>query len=119
MKRPILPEKVHIIIDNDYDYELNITVIHNKKEFHIPYKWLVFNGLGKDIQWSWNKKYVKKINETIGRYVDGDVCVVEWNIIQDMAYLMKNSNDLGFDANAYYAQLNDKDIKYFNSTHIN
>lgn len=119
MKRPILPEKIHIIVNNNYDYELDTTVIHNKRRFHIPYKWLVFNGQEKYIQWSWNKKYMKRINETIGRYVDGDIYVVEWNIIQDMAYLMKSSNELGFDVHSYYTQLNDEDIKYFNSTHIN
>ena len=116
MKRPILPEKVHIIINNDYD----TATMSSEHRFYIPYKWLVFNGQEKYRQWSWNKNYMKQIKYMIGYYtMGGDIYVVEWNIIQDMAYLIKSSNELGFDVHSYYTQLNDEDVKYFNSTHIN
>ena len=117
MKRPILPEKVHIIINNDYDYDT--ATMSSEHRFYIPYRWLVFNGQEKYRQWGWNKNYMKQINDMIGYYMGGDIYVVEWNIVQDIAFLMKSSNELSFDVNAYYTQLKEKDIKYFNATHIN
>ena len=116
MKRPILPEKVHIIINNDYDYDT--TTMSSEHRFYIPYKWLVFNGQEKYRQWSWNKNYMKQIKDMVGYHMSGDINVVEWNIVQDIAFLMKSSNELGFDANAYYTQLKDEDIKFFNATYI-
>ena len=116
MKRPILPEKVHIIINNDYDYDT--ATMSSEHRFYIPYKWLVFNGQEKYRQWSWNKNYMKQIGDMMGCCVDSNIYVVEWNIIQDVAFLMKSSNELGFDVNAYYTQLKDEDIKFFNATHI-
>ena len=61
---------------------------------------------------------MKQIKDMVGYHISDGINVVEWNIVQDIAFLMKSSNELNFDVNAYYTQLKDEDIKFFNATHI-
>lgn len=117
MKKPKLPENVHIQLTiygeyalyDDTDVKINVVVI--------PSKWLKFNGQKNYNEWTWNEKYRTKINERFGN-ISCNIKVIEWNLIQNMAYIMKTCREIGFDINTYYTQLKDDDIKYFNSTAI-
>ncbi len=117
--KPLLPEYVHVNLSKfegwNYHDEQNDYSYATKK---IPFIWLKFNGLGLVQEWSWNKRYEKAIKAELGDFYDSDIHVVEWNITQNIAYLMKSARSMGFDPMQYYTQFADKDIKYFNSTDI-
>lgn len=119
MKKPILPELVHVNLtkSDGWDYRDMETYSHTSRI--VPSVWLTFNGQGKYNEWSWNKKYEKAIKEKIGDFYGGEVHVVEWNILRSVAYLMKSARNLNFDVNSYYNQLEDKDIMYYDSININ
>lgn len=118
MEKPILPEMVHVNINIFDTWDSLDRKMYSHTSQIIPSKWLKFNGQGKYNEWSWDKKYEKDIRAKLGIFYDGEIKVVEWNILRSVAYLMKSSREIGFDVNSYYTQLEDKDIIYFDTVNI-
>lgn len=99
MKRPPLPELVHVKVCVNEPYEP-----FEWKEFEIPYKWLVFNGYRKYTEFSWNQKYIKTIELAVGynnaHYAD-HIVVIELELAKKKIKLehlmnkyLENTNEL-------------------------
>lgn len=112
MKRPILPEFVHVTAVEHHNTRSDIS-----KTALVPYKWLVFNGQEKWDVYTWNKKYTKQINEIFGDLKSSRLYVLEFRAIQNMAYVLKRGRELGFDIIEYAKQFKESDIKFTNSVY--
>lgn len=117
MKAPKLPKNVHARLEIYGEYALYDHDDVKINVFVIPSKWVKFNGQEQYNRWSWNEKYLTEIHERFGN-INCRINIIEFNLMQNMAFIMKSSKEIGFDVMDYYTQFKDEDIKYHNSVGI-
>ncbi len=112
MKRPILPEYVHVKVVEHHRTRPDVS-----KEAVVPYKWLKYNGQEKWDAFSWNEKYINKAKEIFGAITFAKIYVLEFRAVQNMAMMLKRGRELNFNIIEYAMKFPEDEIRFTNSVY--
>ena len=111
-----LPEKVHVALHIEEMPSHNDPWPSGQTYIKVvPKEWIKHGERGRYNEFTWKKKYERKIKEVIGEdlYLHAHVrSIVEWNILENIGRMLHSAECINFDVLSYIDKINPFDVKY-------